>query len=409
MSVSALSGGTFRIMRQRNYALFWFGFLVSNAGSWIQSVAQGWLVYEISGSAVWLGAIGFIRAVPLILLSLVGGSVADRFPKRRILYLSQAVQMLTALILGWLTYTGTVQVWHVISLAALSASTQAFDQPTRHALVPSLVGKEDLHTAISLNAIAFNGAAVFGPSLTGILVPLVGLAGCFFINAASFASVFVALALMTFPPNNTERRMKGMTEDVVEGLRYVARRPVVLALLSMAAVMSFFARPYQQFITVFAKDVLHGDVGMAGLMQSAPALGTIIFMLLVASLGKIDWKGKMVVTAGIGFALSMIAFAWSRNAYLSLGLLVLVGGFNMTWQTTINTLLQTTSDEELRGRVMACYTITALGMQPLGQGPMGVTVASLGPSWALTLGAGIALLWVAYIAFARVTAVRTLP
>lgn len=408
--MSALSGGTFRVMRQRNYALFWFGFLISNAGSWIQSVAQGWLVYEISGSAVWLGAIGFIRAVPLILLSLVGGSVADRFPKRRILYLTQAVQMVTAVVLGWLSYTGAVRVWHVIALAALSAASQAFDQPTRHALVPKLVGKEDLHTAISLNAIAFNGAAVFGPSLTGILVPMVGLAGCFFMNAASFASVFLALAFMTFPPHDSEQRRKqGMGADVAEGLRYVARNPIMLALISVAGVTSLFARPYQQFITVFAKDVLHGDVGMAGLLQSAPALGTIIFMLLVASLGRIEWKGKMLVTAGIGFAIAMIAFAWSRNAYLSLGLLVLVGGFNMTWQTTVNTLLQTYADEELRGRVMACYTITALGMQPLGQGPMGITVATFGPAWALTLGAGLSLLWLAYIAFARVPAMRTLP
>ncbi len=386
-----------QVMRHRNYRLFWFGFLFSNAGSWIQSVAQGWLVYEISGSAGWLGAIGFIRAFPLIFLSLIGGTVADRFPKRRILYITQSVQMINAIILGVLTVTGWVQVWHVILLSALSAAAQAFDQPTRQSLVPSLVGKEDLHSAISLNAIAFNGAALFGPSLTGVLVPIVGLAGCFFINAATFGSVFLALALMDFPPHVQRTKKATMVQDLIEGLRFVARSPVILALISMAAFTSFFARPYQQFLAVFAKDVLHGDVGLTGLLSSAPALGTVIFMLVIVSLGNIHWKGKMLVGAGFAFTLSLASFAWSQNVYLSLVLLVMVGGFNMTWQTTINTLLQTNVADEMRGRVMSTYTITALAMMPLGQGPMGLSVDYFGPPMALTLGAGISLAWIIYM------------
>ncbi|MFZ5825228.1 MAG: MFS transporter [Bacillota bacterium] len=400
--MAVASGGVMHVMRHRNFRLFWFGFLVSNSGAWIQSVAQAWLVYEISGSAVWLGAVGFARAFPLIFLSLIGGTVADRFPKRRILYITQTVQLVNALLLGTLTAMGWVEVWHVILISTISASAQAFDQPTRQSLVPRLVSKEDLHRAISLNAIAFNGASLFGPPLTGLLVPWLGLAGAFFVNAASFAAVFVALTLMDFPVHIDRSRRQSMLADLLEGLRFVARSPVILALISMAAVTSFFARPYQQFIAVFAKDVLHGDVGMLGFMQGAPALGTVLFMLAVASLGDIEWKGKLLLGAGFSFTLALIGFAWSSNLSLSLFLLVLVGGFNMTWQTTVNTLLQSNVDDEMRGRVMSTFTITGLAMMPLGQGPMGLSVERFGPQVALTLGAAISLGWIAYIGLVRV-------
>lgn len=400
---------TFRPMRHRNYLYYWLGFLVSNSGAWIQSVAQGWLVYELSGSAAWLGAIGFVRAFPLILLSLIGGTFADRFPRKRIMYISQGVLLSSSLALGILTYTGIVQVWQVIALAALNGAAHAFDQPARQSLVPSLVGKDDLHAAISLNAIAFNGAALFGPSLTGVLVPLFGLAGCFFINAASFGAVYLALMLMDFPAHVERKNRQSMLRDLVDGLRFVKDSPVILALISMAAITSLLARPYQQFLTVFAKDVLHGDIALAGLLQAAPAAGTVTFMLAVASLGNIQWKGKLLVGAGIGFTTAMIGFAWSANIYLSVALLVITGGFNMTWQTSINTLLQTNVADEMRGRVMSFYTITALAMMPLGQGPMGLSVQAFGPQWALTLGAGLSLLWIAYMAFIRVRVVPRLP
>ncbi|HWI60842.1 MAG TPA: MFS transporter [Symbiobacteriaceae bacterium] len=401
-------GETFRPMRHRNYLMYWLGFLVSNAGAWIQSVAQGWLVYEISGSAAWVGAIGFVRAFPLIFLSLIGGAVADRIPKKRILYVTQSIQLFSSLMLGTLTALGVVQVWHVIALSSLNGAAMAFDNPARQALVPNLVDKEDLHAAISLNAIAFNGAAIFGPSLTGILVPWVGLAGCFFINAASFGAVFLAITLMTFPPHKERAKKQSMLKDLLEGLQYVVKNPVILALISMAAVTSFMARPYQQFIVVFAKDVLQGQIGLAGIMQAAPALGTVIFMLAIASLGNIQWKGKLLVSAGLGFAAAMIMFSWSRNIYLSILLLVITGGMNMTWQTTVNTLLQTNTPDVMRGRVMASYTITALAMQPLGQGPMGISVEHLGPQWALTVGAAVTGLWIAYMALVRVKQVPKL-
>ncbi len=407
--MSALTSGAFGALRHRNYRLYWFGFLVSNSGMWIQMVAQAWLVYDLSGKASWLGAIGAVRALPIIILSLVGGTVADRFDNRKILYVTQSILTLSALTLGILTYTGVVQIWHVLALSMLNAIATAFDNPTRQSLVPRLVPREHLHTAIVLNAIAFNGASIFGAALTGLLVPVVGLAGCFFLNALSFSAVFLALKEIDFPEAGASRRSGSMLSDLVEGLRYILRNPVILALISMAAVNSFFARPYQQFLTVFAKDVLRGDVGLAGIMQSVPSVGTVIFMLTIASLRDFRRKGLLLVGAGLGFTASMIAFAWSKNLYLSLMLLVIVGGCNMTWQTTLNTLLQTNVNDEMRGRVMSAYTITALAMMPLGQGPMGISMDRLGPERALTLGAGISLLWILYMAFVRVRSVRALP
>lgn len=401
--------GILALLRHRNYMLYWFGFLISNAGAWIQSVAQSWLVYELSDSAAWLGTVGFVRAFPLILLSLIGGTVADRMPKRRILYVTQSVQMLSATILGTLTLLGRIQVWHVVLLSAISACALAFDQPARQSLVPQLVPRSHLHAAISFNSIAFNGAALFGPSLTGVLVPLIGFAGCFYVNAISFVAVFIALALMEMPPHVAGGRRTSMLQDLMAGLSFIRRNPVILALISMAAVTSFFARPYQQFITVFARDVVHGDVGTAGIMQAAPALGTVIFMLAIASAANIQWKGKLLLGAGILFPTALIAFAWSTRLYLSLALLVLVGGLNMTWQTTLNTLLQTNVRDEMRGRVMSAYTMTALAFMPLGQGPMGVAFDYLGPSRALTVNALIALTWTVYIGLIRVKEIRTLP
>ncbi|MEW8979335.1 MAG: MFS transporter [Symbiobacterium sp.] len=401
--------GVMALVRYRNYMLYWLGFLISNAGAWIQSVAQGWLVYDISDSAAWLGTVGFVRAFPLIFLSLLGGTVADRFPKRRILYITQSVQLLSALMLGTLTLLGRIQVWHVVLLSAVSAAAQAFDQPARHALVPHLVPRSLLHSAISFNSIAFNGAALFGPSLTGVLVPLIDFAGCFYVNAASFVAVFIALALMDFPPQEAAERKQSMLQDLGEGLSFIRHSPIILALISMAAVTSFFARPYQQFITVFARDVVHGDVGVAGLMQAAPALGTVTFMLIIASATDIRWKGKLLLGSGILFSLGLVAFSWTTNLYLSLALLVLVGGCAMTWQTTLNTLLQTNVDDHMRGRVMSAYTMTALAMMPLGQGPIGLAIDYLGPSLAITLGALISLGWIIYMGLVRVREVRALP
>jgi MFS family permease len=385
--VTAPGAGVLHVMRHRNFRLFWFGFLVSNAGAWIQSVAQGWLVYDISDNAVYLGLIGTIRALPLIALALVGGSFADRFDKKKLLYATQSVMMLSSFLLGLLTLLEVIQVWHVFLLTSVSAGALAFDQPARQSLVPTLVPRADMHAAITINAVAFQGATVFGPSLTGLLVPLVGLAGCFFVNTVTFLAVFAALWQMELPPAGNGGPKLGVLREIGEGIRLFRGTPVLLALVGMAAVNSFMARPYQQFITVFARDILLGGVDMAGYLTAAPGIGTILFSFYVVGRHDLPAKGRILLGAGAGFAAALVLFAWSQSFWLSLLLLVVVGGLNTIFMTTTNTLLQSTVDDQMRGRVMSYYTITALAMMPLGQGPMGVTVQAWGPQWAVTAGA----------------------
>lgn len=386
-----VSRGTLSVLGYRNFRLLWTGLIISNAGSWMQTVAQAWLILDLSNNPFYLGVIGFTRALPLILLSLVGGTVADRWDRRKVLFWTQTVMTLQSLSLWALTYTGLVQVWHVIALAAVQACALAFDGPARHSLMPELVPREALLSALSLNAVAFNGAAVFGPSLAGPAVAAFGISGCFLINTISFAAIFVALLMLKDLPVHAERRERGLWQDLTAGVAYVRDTPVIQALLVMAAAISLFARPYQQFLSVFARDVLGTGVGGYGLMQAAPGLGTVLFSLLQARRGDRGDKGRQLFKAVILSTVALVLFAWSRWFWLSLVLLTVVGGALTMYLTNTNTLIQQNTDENLRGRVVSLYTMTALAMMPLGQMPLGAMVSAIGPVWALTAGAALAL------------------
>lgn len=403
------AAGAFAVLRYRNFRLLWAGLLVSNAGSWMQTVAQSWLVLELSNNPFYLGLIGFTRALPLVVLSLLGGTVADRLDRRRVLFVTQAVMTVQSLALWALTYTGYVRVWHVIALAAVNAAAQAFDQPARHALIPQLVPKEELLGALSLNAVAFNGASVFGPSLAGPVVATFGIAGCFLINAVSFAAIFLALLRMDgVAAGGAGGGQRSLLADLGAGLAYVRDTPVIQALLAMAALTSLTARPYVQFLSVFARDVLGTGVGGYGLLQAAPGLGTIFFSLWQARRGDRGDKGQRLLLAGVAFALALLFFAWSRRYWLSFTLLVVVGGMNTTFMTNTNTLIQQNTADGMRGRVISLYTMTALAMMPLGQMPMGAMVNAVGPVYALSVGAVAALLAVLLVTV-RVPRVLRLP
>ncbi|MCG0239228.1 MAG: MFS transporter [Firmicutes bacterium] len=409
MSVSA-SGG-WGPLRHRNFRLLWSGLIVSNAGSWMQTVAQNWLVLELSRDpklgAVYLGLIGVARAIPMVLLSLLGGAAADRFDRRRVLFVTQGVMTLQSLTLAILSYTGVIQVWHVILLAAVNAAAFAFDQPARHSLMPDIVPKEDLLAALSLNAIAFNGSAVIGPSLAGPVVALVGIPGAFALNAVSYGAVFLALARMQVPRKQVTRR-GSVLADLGAGFRYVRDHPVLLGLLAMATVNSFLARPYMQFLSVFAREVLHQEVGGYGLLQAAPGLGTILFSLWMTRRGDRGEKGRVLVRSGIAFSCALAAFALSPWFPLSWALLVVVGGLNTTFMTHANTLIQQNTDPSVRGRVTSLYTLSALATMPLGQVPMSALISLLDPQrgvFILATLAGLGVWWLSR----RVPEVARLP
>jgi MFS family permease len=376
----------FDALQVRDFRLLWIGMIISNAGSWMQMIGQGWLVLQLTNSPFWLGMVAFARAVPVLAFSLFAGAVADRVDRRRLLLATQSTAGVLALLLAVLTSTGLVRVWEIMAIAFLSATTMAFDNPSRQALVPDMVGKDRLMNAVGLNSAAWNGAAVIGPSLAGVAIGVVGVAGCFYLNAASFLAVVWALWVMRARGKGGRGRGT-MWQSIVEGLGYIARHRVVLALFLIAAIPNLLGRPYQQLMPVFARDVVHGGPRTYGLMMSASGAGALIGALLTASLGAFRRKGLILLAATAAFGLALIAFALSRQLLLSVALLVLVGGCATMYMGAANTLLQVGVAPDFRGRIMSVYSMTAGGLMPLG-GMIFGAAASLTRSVALVVATG---------------------
>lgn len=384
----------FEALRYPNFRYLWLGLLVANTGAWMQIVAQGWLIYDLTGSALYLGSVGLARAIPMLTLSLVGGAVSDRMDRRRLLYITNILTGFLAFCLGMDIHLGTVKPWHVLVIAFLSSSVLAFDQPTRQALVPSLVPRSVLLNAVALNSITFNGAAVLGPSLAGLLVPYIGLEGNFFINSVGYLAVIYALYRMELPPRPARDggEPSSVLSDIRQGLSYVARHKVLLALVLSGAGLSFFSRSSIVLFPVFAGDVLHAGVKGLGYLMSANGIGTVLGGLLLANLRDFRRKGLLVVMAITLQAALLSLFGLSTHLWVSLILLTGFGAAAILAASTINTLLQLSTGEAMRGRVMSLFTLSMLGMTPLGQMPLGTLADLLGPGTAVMAGALCSLL-----------------
>lgn len=359
----------------RDFRLLWMGLIVSNIGSWMQMVGQGWLVLQLTNSPFWLGMVAFARAVPMIGLSLVAGVVSDRMDRRKLLLTTQTTAASLALLLAVLTSSGLVKVWQIMALAFLSAATMAFDNPTRQALVPDLVGKDRVMTAVGLNSAAWNGAAVLGPALAGVAVGAIGVAGCFYLNAVSFFAVVWAVWVMK-PRTTAMSRQGTMWSSLVEGLGYIRRHRVIFALFLVTAIPSLLGRPYQSLMPVFARDILGGGPRTYGALMSASGAGALLGALMTASLGAFHRKGLVVLGSTGAFGLILIAFAASRSFYVSLVVLFFAGAGATLYMGSANTLLQTNVPANFRGRIMSVYTLIAGGLMPLG-GMLGGSAATL--------------------------------
>jgi MFS family permease len=378
----------FAALAHRNYRLLWTGLIVSNVGTWMQLVSQGWLIHEMTGRATDLGILGLTRAVPLIVLSLVGGTIADRVDKRRLLYLTQSLAAAFAILQGALTQVGLIQVWHIWALGFVSSAVLAFDQPTRQAMLPHLVPREDFMSAITLFSVTFNGASVLGPALAGLLVPVTGYAWAFYLNGISFAAVLVALALMRLPPP-VARPGEPVWRQVREGITYIWRHPTLRSLVLLAAAFGFFGAPYNAMLPVY-RVVLGIDERALGFLSSAPGLGTLLGGLVLAShFARVRWKGRLLLGAAGAFVLFLIAFATSKSYALSVVLLVGVGACVTAFSSTTQTLLQHATDDRMRGRVVSMFTITVIGFQPLGALDLGWAVDRLGAPLAISLAAAV--------------------
>jgi MFS family permease len=364
----------------REFRLLWFGLAISNTGSWMATLAQGWLVVELAPrpalAPFYLGIIGFVRAVPILLLSGVAGTIADRVDRRRLLIASQVVLGLCALILAILVQTHVVQIWHVVVLAALSAVALTFDAPTRQSLVPHLVGPRELVNAIGLNSAAFNGPGVIGPAIGGILVSTVGVADTFYLNAISFGAVLVALlAISPKPPVPVAERL-GIWHELLDGLHYVRRQPAILTLFVLALLVSVIARPYIQLLPAFVKTTIHGGPDALGALMASSGAGALAGSIATAFVGTKRHRGMIAISCAALGGLSLFALALTRTIVEGVLVLVALGAFIMLFMGMTNTLLQTYTALEMRGRVMALYTMIFLGFMPLGTWLLG-SIATL--------------------------------
>ena len=363
----ALMPTTFSALKHRNYRLFFFGQLTSLVGTWMQNVAQSWLVYQLTDSPMYLGIVSVSAAVPVLVLSLWAGVVVDRVPKRKLLLVTQTCAMTLAFLLSADVFLGWVQPWHVIIFAFLLGTVNTFDAPTRQSFVVEMVeGREDLQNAIGLNAAIFQMARIIGPTIAGITLAAVGSAWCFFINGISFVAVISSLLMMNTKPSINARRGGSPIAQIREGLSYIRHNQMMRTLISMVAIANIFAFGYSALMPAFARDVLNQGPEGLGLMSAAVGAGALIGALTVASVGKFERKGLLLTFGNLFFPTMVLVFAASSNFFLSLVILVFIGLGFMIQNAMTNTLVQFSAPDELRGRVMSVYMLVFQGFFPIG-------------------------------------------
>ncbi len=383
-------GGTFRALRHRNYRLIWIGFFLSNIGTWMQTVAQGWLVRELTASTALIGFVSFASSFPQVAFSLFGGAYADMFNRRKLLIATQTVHLFNAAALGALVLARDLvpweglSLWHVVAFTFASGVSSTLATPAFQALTLDLVGREDLPSAVAMNSAQFNLSRIIGPTVGGLLFGAIGIAGCYFLNSASFLAVIAALWMLRLPPWRAplDRNAREMWRQTIAGVRYVRSRPRVQALLGIATVMSVCGLPYLIFLPVFARDVLNQDARGLARLWAATGAGALASALVMAySLSNSRRRGRLLLFANIFFGLAVVAFGLSRNFALSCLCLALVGGGMVSVTTTVNTLLQMLVRDEMRGRVMSMYALAFVGLPPAGGLLIGVLADLIGWRW----------------------------
>jgi MFS family permease len=359
------SSGAFRALSYPNYFWFWSSYFVSNVGSWMQGIAQGWLLFDLTSSPFYLGLFSSLRMVMLLSFFILGGIMSDRIDRRKVMLAIQWISALTALALALLVSTHTIRVWHIFVLGAITSTTWAFEQPVRQALLPQLVSREDLVNALALNAVTWNGAGLLGPSLVGLSVSRIGIDGCFYVNVISYLAVIGALMRMDVP-NVVQNQRASVIQSLTEAFGYVRRENVIMTFLTVSAIFNIFGRSYVTLLPVFAKDVLQLGASGFGFISAGPGLGTIIGSFTLASLGRVEAKPARMVALLVGFTSCLFSFAVSRDARLAFGFLVAVGALSTLFETLLNTSIQLRVEEAFRGRVSGFYGLTGGGLREFG-------------------------------------------
>lgn len=371
---------------------------VSLVGTWIQSVAQSWLVFALTNSAFLLGVVGFLGSIPIFVLSLFGGVLADRVNKRNILIFTQIFFMLLAFLLAFLTQFQLIKPQQIMFIALLNGIIMAFDAPARQAIVVELVGKKHLFNAIVLNSVAFNSSRIIGPAIAGLLISTIGMSGCFYLNGISFLAVIAALSLIKLKKNQAQNNNSALS-DLKQGLAFIKGDHLILALLSMVAAVSLFGISYVILMPVFANDILRVGVKGLGILMSSTGLGALFGALALARLGDFKYKGRLLIWSVLSFAISLIIFSLSRDYLISIISLICIGCSSVTAIALINTLIQIKVPDEFRGRVMSLFMITFAGIMPFGNLISGSLAQGAGVSAALFFCGLICLVLFALINF----------
>ena len=398
---------TFSSLRHLDYRYLWTGTMLMSAGQWIQQITLGWLLYDLTGSSVLLGALNGLRALPFLVSSPIAGVAADRMDRRKILINTQFVLLVTALGMGTLVASGLLQVWHLFLFTLITGAAWAFNEPVRQTLVPNLVPKEDLMNAVALHSAGFNLTKVIGPALGGLLIALFGAAGNFFVQGLAYAGVLVTLYVMHVPPTPVQARQSSVAANLKEGFAYVWSTPIVLALMVADLVPRIFAVPYQALMPVFQKDVLGVGPEGLGMLMAAPGVGAVLSTLLLASIAhSFRRKGLLVLGGLISLGVFLILFSRTTSFPLALVILVAVGGCQIMFMATVNAMVQMTVPDALRGRVMSLYMLDR-GLMPAGSLMAGVTAHFIGAPATVSL-MGLIVIVLAVLVAWRVPLIRRL-
>ena len=385
--------GTFASLRHLNFRYLWFGTLCMSGGQWIQQVTLGWLLYDLTGSSVLLGLLNGLRAVPFLIASPIAGVAADRMDRKQLILVTQYALVVTTVAMGALVASGFLEVWHLFAFTLITGVAWAFVDPVRQTLVPALVPREDLMNAVALNSAAFNLTKIIGPSLGGILIVFSGAAGNFFVQSVAYLGVLASIHWITIPPTPPEARQSSALANLKEGLVYVWSNPSVFALMATALVPRIFAVPYQTLMPVFQKDVLQVGPEGLGVLLAAPGAGAMLAGLMLATLAnRVRRQGVLMLVSLVSLGIVMNLFSWTTSFPMAILALIAVGGCQVFYMATTNTMLQVIVPDHLRGRVMSIYALDR-GLMPVGALMAGLSAHMIGaPATVSYMGVVVILL-----------------
>ncbi|OLN31579.1 MFS transporter [Desulfosporosinus metallidurans] len=380
-----------------NFRIYWLGQCVSLIGTWMQNIGQTWLVFSLTGSPLLLGLLGAVQFLPITIFSLFAGVVIDKYPKKKILIITQFLSMILAFSLSALVFTHTVKYGYVLILALILGFTNTIDMPTRQAFTIEMAGKEDLMNAIALNSATFNLARIIGPAIGAIVMASLGAGWCFFLNGLSFLAVLMSLFKIKVNPYVRRKVSNTLLKEIKDGLKYIASEPSLLQTILMVLIIGVFVFNFNVLIPVFSKNVLHQGEKVYGLLMSALGLGSLLGALMVSVNSKSGPKVKVLVGSGVMVSIMLILVSITTVYYYTAILLVITGIFNIWFSTTANSTLQITAKDEYRGRVMSVYSLVFAGATPIGNLFAGLTTDKYGASTSFFLSGVLTIVLIAFL------------